>query len=272
MEILAKHGSVTEVSTPLVAVNLFEGVTTPGGATGAVDKALGGMISRLIAEGEIKGKLDEVTLIHTQGKVPAQRVAVLGLGPKEKFGLDAIRRASGTLLKRCRELGITSFHTIVHGAGDGGLGADECAGAIVEGALLAAYGYKQFKTTEQPKAVERITLVEADARKVPAIEAGIRLGLVYAGATATARDLAATPPNMLYPETLAERGESERQPKQRIQLAVPVSPGDDEQQNRKRDEEDERRVQDGHPGNDVDNRRRGHNQTGEQAGPPVEQK
>jgi len=205
MEILAQHGSVTEVSTPLVAVNLFEGVTSPGGATGALDRALGGLISRLIAEGEIKGKLDEVTLIHTQGGIPAQRVAVVGLGPKEKFGLDAIRRASGTLLKRCRELGITTFHTIVHGAGDGGLGADECARAIVEGALLASYGYKQLKTTEQPRAVERITLVEADVSKVPAIEAGIRLGRVYADATATARDLAAAPPNMLYPETLAER-------------------------------------------------------------------
>jgi leucyl aminopeptidase len=207
MEILTQQGSVTEVQTPLLAVNLFEGVTSPGGATGAVDGALGGLITRLIAEGEIKGKLDEITLIHTQGKIPARRVAVVGLGPREKFNLDAVRRASGGLLKRCRELGITQFHTIVHGAGAGGLETSDCAQAVVEGAVLAAYGYKQFKTTEQPSAVDRMILVEADSAKIPRIEEGVRLGRAYSQATVTARDLAATPPNLLYPQLFAERAQ-----------------------------------------------------------------
>ncbi len=207
MEILTQQGSVTEVQTPLLAVNLFEGVTAPGGATGAIDRAMGGLITRLIAEGEIKGKQDEITLLHTQGKIPAQRVAVVGLGSREKFDLDAIRRASGSLLKRARDLGITSYYTIVHGAGAGGLETGDCAQAIVEGAVLASYGYKQFKTTKQPPAVDRMTFVEADAGKIARIEEGARLGQVYAQASVTARDLAATPPNLMYPQLLAERAQ-----------------------------------------------------------------
>ncbi len=207
MEILTQQGSVTEIQTPLLAVNLFEGVANPGGATGAVDRALGGLITQLIAEGEIKGKLDEITILHTLGKMPAQRVALVGLGPREKFDMDAIRRASGSLLKRARGMGITSFHTIVHGAGAGGFGASDCAQAIVEGTILASYGYKQFKTTDQLPAVERMTFVEADARKIPRIEEGSRLGRIYAQATETARELAATPPNLLYPRLLAERAQ-----------------------------------------------------------------
>ncbi len=207
MEIQIQQGSVTEVQTPLLVVNLFEGVTVPGGATGAVDRALNGLISRLIAEREIKGKLDEITLLHTRGEIPAERVAVVGLGSRDKFGLEAIRRASGSLLRRARELGIARFHTIVHGAGIGRIDSAECAQAIVEGSVLASYGFKQFKTTEQLPAVEQMTFVEADGGKIPRIEAGIRVGRAYTMATETARDLAATPPNLMYPEKMAERAQ-----------------------------------------------------------------
>lgn len=208
MEILVQQGSVTEVQTPLLVVNLFEGVKTPGGATGAVDGALGGLISQLIADGEIKGKLEEVTLLHTLGKLPAARVAIVGLGPREKFGLEAIRRASGSILKRARDAGIGSLHTVVHGAGAGGLAADECVQAMVEGAILASYGYRQFKTVEpEPAPVERMVLVEMDAGKIPAIEEGIGKGRIFAEATVTARDVAAGPPNLVTPEFLADRAQ-----------------------------------------------------------------
>ena len=65
MNISVLQKDVTKVNTPALIVNLFEGVKTPGGATGAVDRALEGAISRLIEEDEIKGKSGELTLIHT---------------------------------------------------------------------------------------------------------------------------------------------------------------------------------------------------------------
>jgi leucyl aminopeptidase len=204
MEILVEQGSVTDVQTPLLVVNLFEGVTTPGGATGAVDKALGGLISQLIADGEIKGKLEDVTIIHTMGKLPAQRVAVVGLGPREKFDLDGVRRAAGSALKKARELNVQSFHTIVHGAGIGGFDVVGCAQAITEGTLLASYSYKRFKQGDGKSSVDRMRFVEMSPDKIPQIEDGIEKGKIYAEATITARDLAAGPPNLVDPEFLAE--------------------------------------------------------------------
>ncbi len=78
MEIKVISGDITETKVDAVIVNLFEGVEHPGGATGAVDQALGGIIGQLIGEGEIKGKLNEITLIHTIGKMEAERVVVVG--------------------------------------------------------------------------------------------------------------------------------------------------------------------------------------------------
>ena len=71
MEIRVEAGDITQHPAKAVVVNLFEGVTHPAGATGAMDRALGGGISQLIAEGEIKGKTEEVTLIHTLGRIPS---------------------------------------------------------------------------------------------------------------------------------------------------------------------------------------------------------
>lgn len=208
MEIHVEQGSVTETQSALLAVNLFEGVESPGGATGAVDRALGGLISELIAEGDIKGKLEEVTILYTQGKLPARRVAVVGLGPREKFDLDGVRRASGSLLKRARDAGIKAYHTVVHGAGAGGLQVADCAQAMAEGAILASYGYRQFKTDKADAApVERMALVEMDPGKIAPIQEGVRRGEVFAGATVAARDLASGPPNLITPQHLAERAQ-----------------------------------------------------------------
>ncbi len=53
VEIRVEKGDLARHPAKAVIVNLFEGVKSPGGGTGAVDKALDGAISQLIAEGEI---------------------------------------------------------------------------------------------------------------------------------------------------------------------------------------------------------------------------
>ncbi|TMG00579.1 MAG: leucyl aminopeptidase, partial [Chloroflexi bacterium] len=62
MQIKVESGDITQHPAKAVIVNLFEDVKKPGGATGAIDRALSGGLSALISEGEIKGKSGEVTL------------------------------------------------------------------------------------------------------------------------------------------------------------------------------------------------------------------
>ena len=52
MDLRVQQGSVTQIDTPLLVVSVFEGQTQPVAATAAVDAALGGQISRLIAAGD----------------------------------------------------------------------------------------------------------------------------------------------------------------------------------------------------------------------------
>ncbi len=56
MRIRAIARDATKVRADALIVDLFQGVKRPDGATGAVDRALDGAISKLIADGEIKGR------------------------------------------------------------------------------------------------------------------------------------------------------------------------------------------------------------------------
>src|SRR4051794_21453709 len=53
MRITVASGDIARVETQCVVVNLFEGVGAPAGGTGSVDRALDGMITELIAAGDI---------------------------------------------------------------------------------------------------------------------------------------------------------------------------------------------------------------------------
>ena len=71
MRFQVDQGNIAEQAVDCIVVNLFEGVTVPGGATGAVDRALDGAISQLIAGGDFDGKAETAALLYTNGRLPA---------------------------------------------------------------------------------------------------------------------------------------------------------------------------------------------------------
>src|SRR5947209_7532406 len=100
MQLNVKHGRIQDEPTELIVVNLFEGVMTPGGATGAVDGALNGMIRDVLASGDFKGKLNSTLVFYPRDLIGAKRVLLVGLGKAEKFGLDQARQAAATAAKK----------------------------------------------------------------------------------------------------------------------------------------------------------------------------
>ena len=209
MDIRVETGDISQSSAKAIIINLFEGVTSPGGATGAVDHVLGGGISQLIAEGEIKGKRGEATLIHTLGRIPSPRVVVAGLGKQADFDLDIIRHLMGTALRRVRGTGATTAATILHGAGIAGLDAQACAQAIAEGAVMGTYRFRRYKHNEDDgKEIETLSIVESDGSKLDAIKSGVERGTIMAQAANHTRDMANEPANELPPTKLAERAEA----------------------------------------------------------------
>jgi leucyl aminopeptidase len=205
MDIQVIHGSIQTTEDELIVVNLFEGIESPAGATGAVDKALDGAISEAIGAGDLQGKKGEVALFYSRGAIPARRVLVVGLGSQESFSLDAIRWAAAAAARKARDLGVASFSSIVHGAGAGGFSLAMAAQAVVEGTLLGLYRFQELKNKPPDREDPReFTLVQFDQGQGPEVEAGARTGQILAEATCLARDLVNRPGNYATPSDLAE--------------------------------------------------------------------
>lgn len=213
LDVRVTAGDIARFEADVIVVNLFEGVTSPAGATGAVDRALDGAISKLIALGDIRGKAGELTTLHTFGTLPAPRVLVAGLGKAADFDVDAVRNLSANVIRAVRRTGITKVATIVHGAGIAGLDPEACAQAIAEGAVLGAYRFTKHKGAGAEKDDERpeiatLSIVEVDQARVDSLAQAAVRGVVLADATNFARDLANEPSNHLTPTDLAGRAQA----------------------------------------------------------------
>jgi len=205
MEVKVVSGDITSLPLSAIVVNLFEGVKNPVGATEVVDRAIGGLITQLIAEGEIKGKRNDITLIHSMGKITPKRVVVAGLGKEEELTLPVIRGVTAEACRFLRRVGATQVATIAHGAGVGGIDAEKSAQAVTEGAMLGLYTFRKHQTKEAEEGeIEQLLIAEPDEAKLAALERGCNRGRIMAEATILARDMANEPANYMTPSHMAE--------------------------------------------------------------------
>ncbi|MBI3789530.1 MAG: leucyl aminopeptidase [Gemmatimonadetes bacterium] len=185
------------LNAPLAALAL--GPDTRLGPVGtALDKALGGVIARAIADREFRGARDEV-LHLTGGERGARRVLLVGIGtPAQK--VMAYRRAGALAARRAKGLGAAAlaFHAP-------GITVGNELEAMVAGLMAGPWEYADLKTpvpeAERRAPLEKLMVVVGDARKAKAaFDAGVALG----EGQAIARTLAMMPGNLCTPQHLAD--------------------------------------------------------------------
>ena len=103
MQVDLKVGRAEGESAEVLALTHCEGEGLNKADTAAIDKLLGGSVRELMQTKEFEGKANESLLFHTQGKVPARRLLLIGLGKKKDLTLDVIRQAMGQAAKRVRQ-------------------------------------------------------------------------------------------------------------------------------------------------------------------------
>ena len=204
MDVNVIQGNIAEREDDAIVVSLFEGVSRPGGATGAVDSALGGAIVDLIGEGDISGKRGESTLIYSLGRLASKRVVVAGLGKSSDFTVDIAREVHAETARLLASKGVESYSTILHGAGMGGLGAGECAQAAAEGLALGLYSFEKYKSDSKDSSISSVNIVEYDQAKLDEISHGMDRGTAIGGAVNLAREMGNEPANYMTPTRMAE--------------------------------------------------------------------
>ncbi len=116
------NADILDVPADAYVLGIFEGVTTLGGAIGAVDFELDGMLSAQIADGQITGRKGEVTFIPIpRHHLRTSHVVVVGLGA---FGAKetitaAVRIAGRNMMRSLCISEVSSFAGVLLGAGSG---------------------------------------------------------------------------------------------------------------------------------------------------------
>ena len=129
----------------------------------------GDTVVRFVYDGELDGLKDAAKannfwgrerdlLVTYQGK---RRLIVAGLGKKDKFNTEKLRRAAASAGQRVRSLDLTEVSVQVP-AGD----RAENTQAVVEGIALALYEYKRFKSRNNKPLKLQTVRVEGDENAV----------------------------------------------------------------------------------------------------------
>ena len=204
MEIKAKIGTIKRVRADAIIMCVYENTKRPRGDLSTINKALSGAISNLIHNGEIKGKLGEVTIIHSLGKITADRVITIGLGKRNELTLDKIRSATSDVCRALKSKGIKRAAIVALGTCSGVLDSKESGQAIAEGAILGSYAFRKHMTTKDDSGVlESLTIIDRSRTVVAAAQQGVTEGIVLAEVANLARDMVNEPANFMTPTQLA---------------------------------------------------------------------
>ena len=186
-----------------------EAVLTP--AAKRLDEATGGAIVRaLSAASRFKGKKDELLPIVGPANLPVTRIILAGLGKADLANGRLFQQLGGNLVAHLNSAGEQEA-TIAIDVGEGSpISQTEAAAQLAFGARLKAYRFDKYKTKQKPEqkaSLDRLTVTTAapgDAKR--AYEPLDKT----ASAVFFTRDLVSEPPNVIYPETLADSGREAR--------------------------------------------------------------
>jgi leucyl aminopeptidase len=181
-----------EFAPDLLAVILYKGESP---------QDLGEAAAGVVSGGDFSGKAGETALLYGQGG-PAPRLLLVGLGERELFTLEKLRRAAATVARRARGLKLHSAAFSLPALPDTTI--REVARSVAEGVRLGLYRFGRHKSAAEDRDLDAFWLV-ADEGTLDEATEGAKLGANVAEGAVLARDLANEPSNVATPEYLAQR-------------------------------------------------------------------
>ena len=197
--IRASAQPLDSVETTLLVVPWFIGEGAdryPG-----LDEATGGEIRRALASGELTGALYELfaaTLVDRRWH--ASRLAIVGLGDRNAFVIDTLRRAATAAGLNARQRRADRAAFVLVPAGP----VSELAQAAAEGLTLSEFDGATYKTANRDDRSTPVWTIVVESAS-PAVERAISRGRLLAESSNLAKGLANEPGNRLTPREFAKR-------------------------------------------------------------------
>jgi leucyl aminopeptidase len=205
MQITLETQPYSQIETEALVSYLFEDSDVAQGQLDELDRAAGGLLRKLIQDGEVTGKMLEFTLLHGPIGLAAARFILVGAGKREQFSAATARKVVGAALRYLKGKSIKRF-TIFAREKDR---TEEFAQAVAEAVITANFESDKYKTDKKgDKSVESVVLAGYAETSKAAGEKGLGRGRIIAESQNFTRDLVNEPANKLTPKILAEKAQA----------------------------------------------------------------
>jgi len=133
MRIHVTTESLDRLRRECLVLGFFSDERPPRGNGGFVDWRLNGLVSRLIAEGRIRGDFSERVLIESQRRIPPQKIVLFGLGKRGELSYETLREAGARMTETAVRIHCFDFAVEVPAADRSLLEAAEMTTAFTTG-------------------------------------------------------------------------------------------------------------------------------------------
>jgi leucyl aminopeptidase len=203
MQFHATGASAARQRTACAIVGIHERATMTAAAR-ELDRAGGGAIARLLRRGDFSGKTGEVLPVVATRRGPAERLLLVGLGPRGSYGRKAYRRAVFAATQWLAKSGAGNAMLYLASEPVPGLEPYYAARQAVESVSNALYRIPDLKSGRKPPRPKLARFgIAVPAVELAAARRGIRDGRGIAAGMSLARDLANLPANVCTPTHLA---------------------------------------------------------------------
>ena len=205
MNITVKTGSAEKEPAEMLAFYVYEDAVIIGGALASCNTELNNVIAEIIKKKEFVGKLNKSVALFTYGKIPANRIMLVGLGKKKDVTPDKVRQAAGTTAAVARDMGVSEVIAVLDSIEMPSSALGEWAQAYGEGCLLAGYNFVRYKKVppEEQKELKAVTLLLAGKEDSSPVRNAVKHAQIIAESVCFARDLINTPAQDKTPTALA---------------------------------------------------------------------
>ena len=202
-----KYALLTTAVTSKATDCLVLGVWTRGrlsAPAAACDKALEGALTRVVASGDVTGKIGDTLLVHPQSGA-AKRILLVGCGDEGALDARSYRKLVSASIKAVLK---TTAKDAVFTLAELPLKDRDIAWAttlLVQESDNNTYQYDQTKSKKRPEyALKSVSVTAASAETRKAQTDAVKLGASIAVGVSTAKELGNLPGNICTPTYLAD--------------------------------------------------------------------
>ncbi len=220
MDIRIKIVAPQEMETKLLVAGMFENEKPSDCGFSNLNDALDGCIEMAYERNDFSGKTNQSLFLYGKPSTQIGRVLLIGLGKREDFSFEKVRRSYGHAGILTRKSLPDEVELMIPLTGFSPEDQTGIGRAAIEGFALSTYDFNRYRTKNREirPNLKLVNVIPGLNHDISILESTAEETRCTIPGTCFARDLGSTPACDLYPESLAEIAKALESDRVRVEI------------------------------------------------------